>query len=112
MDEHRQELLPRIDIQELIILVLEKHRKVLFVDGRPEEEIAALGHLRDSLPANQLQLNSLPEKLFNPDLDFVVVVHNLQLAEQLLQADVPRLCTLIGCSLPPDFYCPIQSDRN
>ena len=109
MDEYKQELLPRIDIQELISLVLEKHRRVLFVDGRPEEEISALGHLKDSLPTNQLKWDSLPNQLFDSDLDFVVVVHDLKLAEQLLQAQVPRLCTLVGCSLPPDFYCQTKS---
>lgn len=98
-------MLPRIDIQELIQLVIERRRKVRFVDARPAEELEMLGPIRDSVRLLAEFEGPVPAELLDESVELVVVVHDYRLAERLLLAQVPRLCTLIGCSLPPDFYC-------
>jgi hypothetical protein len=101
-EEQQQELLPRIDIQDVVRLVIEKKRSVLFVDGRPDDEYQCLGSIRNSVRLDDT--SDLPTSLFSSANYAVIVVHDIELANRLLVAHVPRLCTLIGCSLPPDFY--------
>ena len=100
----REEICPRIEIKELIE-ILSRENNVLIVDGRNEEEISTLGKIRGSIQIDEQQQNfSAFERIRKQDYEFLVVVGNYELARNLARNNVLRVCTLLNCSLPPDYY--------
>lgn len=75
------------------------------MDGRNEEEISTLGRIRNSIQIDEKQNNfSSFERVRKQDYEFLVVVGNYELAKELVKNNVVRVCTLLGSSLPPDYY--------
>lgn len=105
MNDLREEICPRIEIRELIE-ILSRENSVLIVDGRNEEEINTLGTIRKSIQIDSDQQNFLSslEKIRKQEYEFIVVVGNYELACSLVKNNIVRVCTLLGSSLPPDYY--------
>lgn len=104
LNDLREEICPRIEIKELIE-ILSRDNNVLIVDGRNEEEISTLGKIRGSIQIDEKQANfSSFERIRKQDYEFLVVVGNYELAKSLVKHNVLRVCTLLNCSLPPDYY--------